>query len=349
LKLVNAVYVGLAVLAMLLIAVAAFTTPYPACVELGSPLAYRNIYLHIPVAIASYAAYTAAMIAAIIYIVKRSVAAASYAHRAIGTGIILSIATLITGSFWAAESWGTPWNWDPRETAVLFLTLAYMAYYAVRASIRDPEAALKVSMAYAVAAYATVPLSFLAPYIFPSLHPKIVNTASYFAGGLEGAKILFPLILFSLLIVTLLAPIAKPGRAAVAAAGIVIIIGAAAALAMSAPWSSCSLHGRVVSAALRGGEVVVAVKTAQGVIKLTLPPSKLGIRPPLLHGSQAAECWSMIAGRSSTEPWPTILGHIVCVKPSFHVLYPVCLVASVVMDALAIAAVLLLSKKYTSV
>jgi len=348
LKLVNAVYVALAVAAMILIAIAAFTTPYPACVELGSPLAYRNIYLHIPVAIASYAAYTAAMIAAIVYIVKRSVAAASYAHRAIGAGIILSIATLITGSFWAAESWGTPWNWDPRETAVLFLTLAYMAYYAVRASIRDPEAALRVSMAYAVAAYATVPLSFLAPYIFPSLHPKIVNTASYFAGGLEGTKILFPLILFSLLIVTLLSPIAKPGRAAVAAAGIVLVIGAAAALAMTIPWSSCSLHGRVVSAALQGGEVILTIKTGQGIVKLPVSLSKLGIKPPLLHGSQAAECWSIIAGHPSTKPWPTILGHIVCVKP-FHILYPVCLVASVVMDALAIAALLLLSKKYTSV
>ncbi len=38
---------------------------------------------------------------------------------------------LITGMIWAQMAWGTFWNWDPKETATLFVFLTLTAAYIV--------------------------------------------------------------------------------------------------------------------------------------------------------------------------------------------------------------------------
>jgi ABC-type transport system involved in cytochrome c biogenesis permease subunit len=43
------------------------------------------------------------------------------------TGSIFLIAGIITGSMWAAASWGRYWGWDPKEVWSLVAFLAYMA------------------------------------------------------------------------------------------------------------------------------------------------------------------------------------------------------------------------------
>jgi ABC-type transport system involved in cytochrome c biogenesis permease subunit len=42
-------------------------------------------------------------------------------------GGILLIAGILTGSAWAASSWGRYWGWDPKEVWSLVAFLAYMA------------------------------------------------------------------------------------------------------------------------------------------------------------------------------------------------------------------------------
>jgi ABC-type transport system involved in cytochrome c biogenesis permease subunit len=42
-------------------------------------------------------------------------------------GAILLIAGIITGSIWAASSWGRYWGWDPKEVWSLVAFLAYLA------------------------------------------------------------------------------------------------------------------------------------------------------------------------------------------------------------------------------
>jgi len=42
-------------------------------------------------------------------------------------GSILLIAGILTGSIWAASSWGRYWGWDPKEVWSLIAFLAYMA------------------------------------------------------------------------------------------------------------------------------------------------------------------------------------------------------------------------------
>jgi len=111
------------------------------------------------------------------------------AHVSIIFGIILGASTLVTGMIWARESWGAAWNWDPRETGILFMWLAFLVYLAIRSSVTDPDVRPKVSMSFAVAAYSTIPLSFVIPYVMPSLHPTAPQTSMFLRSGLT--KMLF--------------------------------------------------------------------------------------------------------------------------------------------------------------
>ncbi len=185
-----------AILSFLLILDAAVTVlavlsaPYPAFVPLGSPAAYLNIYIHVPVAMTTYLLYTGSFIAAILFLVKRK---GSYDRLVLAfttVGSLYAAYTLMSGSLWAAESWGTPWNWDPRETGVLLLFLAYLVYFALRASIVDPDRKPVVASVYAVAAYAMVPVSYLAPRIAASsLHPTMALLQGFM--GLPEVKAFF--------------------------------------------------------------------------------------------------------------------------------------------------------------
>jgi len=47
-------------------------------------------------------------------------------------GSILLVAGIITGSMWAASSWGRYWGWDPKEVWSLVAFLGYMAIMHVR-------------------------------------------------------------------------------------------------------------------------------------------------------------------------------------------------------------------------
>ncbi|ABM81334.1 putative ABC transporter [Hyperthermus butylicus DSM 5456] len=145
---------------------------YPAFVPLGSPAAYLNIYIHVPTAMVSYVLYTGAFVSAILYLLRRRQVYDRYVVGFLIVATLYAAYTLVSGSFWAAESWGKAWNWDPRETGVLLLFLVYLVYFALRASITDPDRAPVVSSVYAVAAYAMVPISYAAPRIAESsLHP----------------------------------------------------------------------------------------------------------------------------------------------------------------------------------
>ncbi len=161
--------------------------PFPSVVPLGTPTAYRNIYVHVPISISTYLAFTLGFLGALAYLTKGQDKFERLAHVSIISGIILGASTLVTGMIWARESWGAAWNWDPRETGILFMWLAFLVYLAIRSSVTDPDVRPKISMAFAVAAYSTIPLSFVIPYVMPSLHPTAPQTSMFLKSGLTKA------------------------------------------------------------------------------------------------------------------------------------------------------------------
>jgi len=81
----------------------------------------------------------------------------------IHVGSILLFVGIITGSMWAASSWGRYWGWDPKEVWSLVAFLGYMAIMHVRVS-RElvPAWAWGLALALGVAVFAIV-LTKLAP------------------------------------------------------------------------------------------------------------------------------------------------------------------------------------------
>jgi ABC-type transport system involved in cytochrome c biogenesis permease subunit len=49
-----------------------------------------------------------------------------FGYRAIQIGVVLIAAGTFLGGFWAAESWGRFWGWDPKEVWALIALLSYV-------------------------------------------------------------------------------------------------------------------------------------------------------------------------------------------------------------------------------
>ncbi len=165
---------------------AVLRAPFPATVPLGTPMAYKNIYLHVPIAVSTYIILAGALVSALMYIRSEEEKWARYMDSFVLYGVLFAAATLATGSAWASESWGTPWNWDPKQTAVLFLFLAFLGYYPLKRSIPDPDRRWRILATYTTAAFVMVPLSFLASRVFESLHPTTEALIQYTEGGPGG-------------------------------------------------------------------------------------------------------------------------------------------------------------------
>ncbi|MCK6682752.1 MAG: cytochrome c biogenesis protein ResB [Thermoanaerobaculia bacterium] len=73
-------------------------------------------------------------------------------------GSILLIAGILTGSIWAASSWGRYWGWDPKEVWSLIAFLAYMAI--LHARIDDQMRDFGVAAA-SIAAFSTILMTYL--------------------------------------------------------------------------------------------------------------------------------------------------------------------------------------------
>ncbi|MEM0365466.1 MAG: cytochrome c biogenesis protein CcsA [Acidilobaceae archaeon] len=179
-----------------------FKGSFPSIVERGAPTAYRNLYVHVPVSVGSYIVLTIAAVLALLFLLTRRSTFYFLSDSSIKIGIPLALASFLTGSIWAMESWGALWSWDPRQVSILFLLIAYTLYFAVKNSVRDPDRRPSIAMAYAFAVYATVPLSFIIPRIVESLHPTPEQTREFIAG--DPQLFLSRLFILSLISITII-------------------------------------------------------------------------------------------------------------------------------------------------
>lgn len=139
----------------------------------GDPTSYKILYIHVPIAWIMYFSFTVGMVASILFLWRNRVKYDDLAVKSIYLGVIYGIPAIVTGMLWANEVWGMPWNWDPRQTSTLILLLAYIGYIALRGSIADIDRARVISAAYAVAAFVTLPLSYVSAIMFRSLHQQL--------------------------------------------------------------------------------------------------------------------------------------------------------------------------------
>lgn len=137
----------------------------------------RIIFFHVPTAWVSVIAFLSALFYGIKYLRTKDILVDIKSSTAASLGFLFCILATITGAIWAKFSWGTFWNWDPRQTSIFILLLVYGAYFALRSSIENEEKKATLSAVYSIIAGLTVPFFiFIMPRIVSSLHPDpIIN------------------------------------------------------------------------------------------------------------------------------------------------------------------------------
>ncbi len=137
----------------------------------------RILFFHVPTAWLSFLAFIASMLYGIRYLRRRDPDDDVKSSSAAGLGFLFCFLATVTGAIWARFTWGSFWNWDPRETSIFVLLLIYGAYFALRSAVEVEEKRAVLSAVYAIIAAATMPFfMFIMPRILSSLHPEpIVN------------------------------------------------------------------------------------------------------------------------------------------------------------------------------
>ena len=137
----------------------------------------RILFFHVPMSWTAVVAFVVSMAYGIRYLAKRNPDDDLKSVSSAGLGLVFCILATVTGSIWAKFSWGSFWNWDPRETSIVVLLLVYGAYFALRSALDVEEKRAALSAVYSIIAGATVPFFiFVMPRIVASLHPEpIVN------------------------------------------------------------------------------------------------------------------------------------------------------------------------------
>ena len=138
----------------------------------------RIIFFHVPTAWLSVVGFVFSLIYGIRYLRKRDPDDDIKSASSAGIGFMFCILATVTGAIWAKFSWGTYWNWDPRQTSIFVLLLIYGAYFALRSAIEVEEKRAALAAVYAIIAGVTMPFfMFIMPRILASLHPEpILNT-----------------------------------------------------------------------------------------------------------------------------------------------------------------------------
>jgi heme exporter protein C len=131
----------------------------------------RIVYLHVSVAWCGLAGCLVMGFCAAMYLVRRRLVWDFWSQAAGEVGWLCTTLTLITGSAWAHEAWGTWWTWEPRLTSSLVLWMIYAGVMLVRSGIEDPRRRGRISAVIALVGASDVPLVLMATRWFRGVHP----------------------------------------------------------------------------------------------------------------------------------------------------------------------------------
>ena len=145
-------------------------------------LSQKIFYLHVPVAVASFAAMAVAAFFAARFLATKDRAHDRASRTAMQVTLVFIIATMISGDVWTRFEWGVWWTWDPRLTTYLILMLIIIAYFILRNAIDEPERRATFGAVLSIIALIDVPICFMVTRLIPSsIHPVVVRE-----GGMSG-------------------------------------------------------------------------------------------------------------------------------------------------------------------
>ncbi len=138
----------------------------------------RILFFHVPMAWVSFMAFMTAGVQSLRYVASRDPRFDRSAAGAVEIGQVFALLATVTGAIWARIMWGSYWNWDPRESAIVVALLYYAAYLALRQAIADDHTRARLAAAYAILGLVVAPfLYFVLPRLGFTLHPEpVINT-----------------------------------------------------------------------------------------------------------------------------------------------------------------------------
>ncbi len=169
--------------------------------------AVRMIFIHVPMAILTYVAFSLTAIGSVAWLWKRSIWWDTVAHGAAEVGVMFSGLTLFTGSIWGRITWGTYWDWgDVRLVTTLILFLIMVGYLAVRSFDGDEAVNATRAAVIGLIGAANMPVVNRSVTWWSSrrtLHQK----SSLVNGKIEGLTLftlMFALVVFSIIMLWML-------------------------------------------------------------------------------------------------------------------------------------------------
>lgn len=142
-------------------------------------LSQTIFYLHVPVAVSSFAVMAFAAFWSIRLLMTGKRMFDVRAKTAMEVTLVFVAATMISGDLWTCFEWGVWWVWEPRLTTYFILTLLVIGYFILRNAIEDPERRARFSAVFCIVAFVDAPISFLITRLVPSsIHPVVFRTDS---------------------------------------------------------------------------------------------------------------------------------------------------------------------------
>lgn len=132
----------------------------------------RNLFLHVPMW------FTMMLLMGVsVYHSIRTLGTLTLAHdraavSAVEVGLLFAALGLVTGSIWARSTWGAWWTNDTQLNGAATVTLIYLAYLVLRASVPDAYKRARLSAVYNIFAFTLMVVFFMVlPRLTDSLHP----------------------------------------------------------------------------------------------------------------------------------------------------------------------------------
>jgi len=154
---------------------------------------YRIIFIHVPAASMSMAAYMGMATSAFIGLVWQIKSADWVAAAIAPVGAVITFIALMTGAAWGKPMWGTWWVWDARLTAELVLLFLYLGVIALYASFEDKMLAARAAGILAIVGVINIPIIKYSVEWWSSLHqPSTIKITEKSTMSLE---MLYPLLI----------------------------------------------------------------------------------------------------------------------------------------------------------
>lgn len=142
-------------------------------------LSQKIFYLHVPVAVASFAVMALAAFFALRFLMTKERSYDVRSKTAMEVTLVFIVATMISGDLWTRFEWGVWWVWEPRLTTYFILMLLVIGYFILRNAIDDPERRARFCAVFGIVAFVDAPISFLVTRLVPSsIHPVVFRTDS---------------------------------------------------------------------------------------------------------------------------------------------------------------------------